>query len=306
MISSCYEAMHRSGLDSTGIVQIVGRSKASLLFMGPDVSGPVAVAKIFESSALAERARAEVAALERIRAVADLIGAPRLLGHGPLQPVGYYTLQTGLPGRPPRDELGLASPFVLIRQLLGAESWLRSFHDALRLRIDLHQAVVETTSACRTALAVRTGEEDALLDWVEAQSVRLHHWSASPVHGDFWPGNILYHRGTCHVIDWETLTSGSPIEDLHAYYAGAIARGSSLRGDTVRLLWNAYYGNTRPARLLRIQSARILDRHGIDASVSHVLFGAFLVGRLAAVSFALHSVWRAFVVRFMREGMPRP
>ena len=38
---------------------------------------------------------------------------------------------------------------------------------------------------------------------------------ASLVHGDFWPGNLLWQRGAlAAVIDWEDARTGDPLSDL--------------------------------------------------------------------------------------------
>jgi hypothetical protein len=149
-------------------------------------------------------------------------------------------------------------------------------------------------------------EEALLLDWTEEACRWLGPAPAVPAHGDFWPGNVLDDHGSRFVIDWETLTDGSPVEDLYTYYAGAIARVSAGAHDTCGLIWEAFYGTSRTARFVSERSREVLRKHGMDISMGRLLFASFLVGRLASASFALHPAWRVFVRRFVREGMPAP
>ena len=193
---------------------------------------------------------------------------------------------------------------ALLAQLTKADHWITLFQRIVPSPISLEQALLDRTRFCRAALDHPRPEESALLDFIESGSASLRSLAASPVHGDFWPGNVLEYRGSHHVIDWETLTDGSPLEDLQSYYAGAVARVAEGPQATASLLWDAFYGANRPARLVDQRSMELLRRCGIDPSASRLLFAAFLVGRLSAVSFALHPAWREFATRFVRMGIP--
>ena len=88
---------------------------------------------------------------------------------------------------------------------------------------------------------------------------RSTRYSGTPrlLHGDFWPGNVLWHKGEISaVLDWEDAALGDPLSDvaacrlelMHAYGADAFDAFTHAYGryhdiDHRRLdLWQIYVG----------------------------------------------------------------
>ncbi|MCA1645752.1 MAG: phosphotransferase [Chloroflexi bacterium] len=128
-------------------------------------------------------------------------------------PFGSPTVvMTRLPGRPllaPRDVPRYVQQMA--RTLVDLHGLPTHELDFLR---DQRDRVTEVLSAPpHTADALRLAvHAAAAAEWVRVCQVPVRH---SLVHGDYWPGNLLWVRGRLvGVIDWEQPRLGSPVEDV--------------------------------------------------------------------------------------------
>ena len=61
--------------------------------------------------------------------------------------------------------------------------------------------------------------------WSISQDERL-------LHGDFWPGNLLWHEGElAGVIDWEDAATGNPLEDFQCVTQARLILKDGVRQD---------------------------------------------------------------------------
>jgi aminoglycoside phosphotransferase (APT) family kinase protein len=167
------------------------------------------------------------------------------------------------------DESGavLASPFVVVDHIEGSHDLAPSdlpeiipqmadFLAALH-RIDAGDPALaflsRQTSHVADVLATPPGRLDETLLEGRVRAAMAANWpppqrnGAVVLHGDFWPGNILWRDGRlAAVIDWEDAAAGDPLADL------AVAR--------LELLWS--FGIDAMKRFTRAY----LDRSGTDVT----------------------------------------
>lgn len=81
-------------------------------------------------------------------------------------------------------------------------------------------AGLQVTVRRRDSLAVGSGELDEELGEGRIRAALAAAWPPAPnpttlLHGDFWPGNVLWDAGRISgVVDWEDASLGDPLEDV--------------------------------------------------------------------------------------------
>lgn len=90
-------------------------------------------------------------------------------------------------------------------------------------------------------------DDSPFLDRLRAGAPRLRPREAPPVsllHGDFWPGNVLWHEGRmAAVIDWEDASLGDPLSDLACARVELLCRYDAAAMDR---FMNRYVEQTAP------------------------------------------------------------
>jgi aminoglycoside phosphotransferase len=267
---------------------------------------PAIVAKVATSAVASETLRREAEALDRLGTTSDSLGIPRLL-LAEQAPCGSYLLvQSGVPGSPLVDHVAADDQPVLSRQIAVADRWLGGFQRAVRSPVPLCESLYPWISQCRDALMTPTPAEEALLDAARDALDLLAIRPSTPVHGDFWSGNVLVDGKRISVIDWDRFHFGTPIEDLFNFLSGASFRAFPDPDRSARTLWEPFFGGSRLAQLGARVTRAALDRHGLGAGLIRELFTLFLVTRLATPEFVHHGAWRSFVSSWVMAGLPEP
>src|ERR1039457_5804644 len=149
---------------------------------GQDI--PAVVGKFCDPPAAVEAGRRECAALELLSPFADRLGLPSVLFQTDTRGGSVY-LQSGVPGKPLRDELSPSDGKHLSAQIDIAEGWLEKFQM-------LAPPAENSGAAFRQVLAGASERLPKLL--LSTASAALPLLSAVPavaVHGDFWAKNVL-------------------------------------------------------------------------------------------------------------------
>ncbi|MFK7915681.1 MAG: phosphotransferase family protein [Pseudomonadales bacterium] len=172
----------------------------------------------------------------------------------------------------------LPSPYLVMEMVPGTTQVpVAQLDSALaqmaQFLLSLHAQEID--SATRQRLPQREDPVAGALQYLpmtpayEPARVAIRNWRTSPgaaelLHGDFWPGNILWHEGRlAAVIDWEDAAIGSALSDLAACRAelmvayGAQAMESFTRHyldgctrDTADLvLWEVYVSSAALATM---------------------------------------------------------
>lgn len=263
-------------------------ARTLLLLFGPGGRWPTRTVKLPDGPAAALRVLAEAEALRVVGAlplgalretVPELVG---VLDHAGLPAL----LTTALPGTPMLVEyhrLGhTARPAAVRADLDAAQAWLASFQSATAGEV----APLDLTPGLVDAFERRAaGEPEGArrLDRLLSLQRRLgrHHAPRTAVHGDFWPGNVLVHRGeVTGVVDWErSRPSGSPTHDLarlplsYSHYLGRRTRPGArvtghrglVGGDPATAVAYALDGSGWYPDLVRAHLAQGLARLGLPA-----------------------------------------
>lgn len=172
----------------------------------------------------------------------------------------------------------LPSPFFVMELVKGSTHLPEAFlGSALRQMAEflarLHSIDVQTLRLPQLALREdpARGALDYLPDSAEAAPLRavisaysVHPFRPSLVHGDYWPGNILWDNGRlAAVLDWEDAAIGPPASDvaccraeLNALFDESAARAFtehylSASASTLHdlALWDTYVGSAALATL---------------------------------------------------------
>lgn len=143
------------------------------------------------------------------------------------------------------DEFG--APYIMMECLEGREFFIWEPHDSFEQSTEAHSLIWRQTVELLAAMH-DVNWEDVLPDWEEPRSLddelnlweRIMRQSPEPswiakgekalallkdsvpdglplgiIHGDFQPGNILYHNGkACSVVDWDISGIGSRLSDI--------------------------------------------------------------------------------------------
>lgn len=151
---------------------------------------------------------------------------------------------------------------VMARSLADIHGVAQNGLPALPLRLDPRPEVFEFLTPDRRALA----------DWLAARDDTACHDPPRLLHGDFWPGNLLWVDDTLGaVLDWEDAALGDPLSDVActmleltylfgpaaaAGFAAAYRRHAPL--DDARLpLWQVYVASA---------AARYMGEWGLPAA----------------------------------------
>jgi aminoglycoside phosphotransferase (APT) family kinase protein len=118
----------------------------------------------------------------------------------------------------------LGSPFFVMEHVAGSSEL-----DAAALPSALEQmaAYLQRVHTLKIEVALPPREDpfegalgyvdasDPVHDALQALRVRNTQSRTALVHGDFWPGNVLWNNGTlAAVVDWEDAALGDPVSDL--------------------------------------------------------------------------------------------
>jgi O-antigen/teichoic acid export membrane protein len=191
---------------------------------GMPEEGPAVIVKLAGSAPACVRLERHRAAVERLRGLENLETWRRLLPV-PLSAGDGWLVESALAGRDGRDlpeAVVLEGVAAAMAPLYGAA---RGTLDAgaIRERLQAHGATV-------ARLAGRAAP--ALLERLEA-SVGDHAYRSGWVHGDLWPGNVLFApggTGVTGIIDWEAARAdGVPAVDL-AHLVVCLRAHASGRG----------------------------------------------------------------------------
>jgi aminoglycoside phosphotransferase (APT) family kinase protein len=125
----------------------------------------------------------------------------------------------------PRSRL-FAPPHTLVLDLMPGDSTLPPNPERPVVADALAAALAGIHAVDRTRLPALPSREDPLpelRDWLPdlaslgAAAERCGPFAGPPrlLHGDFWPGNVLWHHGRlAAVLDWEDAALGDPLSDL--------------------------------------------------------------------------------------------
>ncbi|MGH9476736.1 MAG: phosphotransferase [Terriglobales bacterium] len=261
------------------------------------------VAKVGYGQAACQRLRAEAAALRGLAAVAEQLQIPRLLA--------YREQGGGATARACLAQSGLAGARWRRRRAAAVLAWLRRFQELAPgpgPRPALQTLVATMREQCTTQ--VRCDPDLApWLDWVAAQLPPESHAGAAlaaPVHGDFWPGNVLWQPGGgVGVVDWGGWGWGSRLDDVLTWHThpglGEARLDPVLRqGEARRCLraWAAAAGYDGAAARLAFYlfvARRVRWELGLD-----------LQARRQAERRQARREWRAVLAALARQRYPDP
>ena len=264
---------------------------------GQDI--PAVVGKFCGLPAAVEAGRRECAALELLSPFADQLGLPSVLFQTEARG-GFVYLQSGVPGKPLRNELSPSGGKLLSAQIDVAEDWLEKFQM-------LAPPAEDSGAAFRQVLAgasVRLPE--LLLSTANAALPLLSAVPAVAVHGDFWAKNVLTAPGCVSVVDWDAFHYGSPVEDLFTF---AVAMAYQWKLDAEQgadVIWNVFLGSSPLTARTRAGALRTLARWNLSQNLLAPLFLISLVSRLGRTELDDNPAWHVFAARYAGAGLPSP
>ena len=264
---------------------------------GQDI--PAVVGKFCGPPAAVAAGRRECAALELLSPFADQLGLPSVLFQTEARG-GFVYLQSGVPGKPLRNELSPSGGKLLSAQIDVAEDWLEKFQM-------LAPPAEDSGAAFRQVLAgasVRLPE--LLLSTANAALPLLSAVPAVAVHGDFWAKNVLTAPGCVSVVDWDAFHYGSPVEDLFTF---AVAMAYQWKLDAEQgadVIWNVFLGSSPLTARTRAGALRTLARWNLSQNLLAPLFLISLVSRLGRTELDDNPAWHVFAARYAGAGLPSP
>ncbi|MGD0365618.1 MAG: phosphotransferase [Bryobacteraceae bacterium] len=290
--------LRRAGWTEWDVLQLPGAGVVWWIFRrGRDV--PAYVGKFCRLPGAIEGGRRECATLETLSPFADHLGIPKVLfrtdAHG-----GFIYLQSGVPGKPLRNELSPADGKLLLAQMDIAEKWLEKFQT-------LAPPAGDSAAAFRQVLAGASEQlPELLLSAAGAALPRLAAVPAVAVHGDFWARNVLISPGRVSVVDWDGFHYGSPVEDLCTFaIATAYQWGLDAR-QGADVIWDVLLGSSPLTVMTRAAAFRTLARWNISRDLLAPLFLIALVSRLGRTELDDNPAWHVFAARYASAGLPPP
>jgi hypothetical protein len=259
-------------------------------------SQPAMVGKVPRTPLDCEIARREARALRELEASPGELGIPRLLFQTELDDGRFIFLQSAVPGRP------IANRMESIGKLTP---WLERFQGTTSAGRTLAEATRSAAARCAAALPDLHPKERELLALAERLAPGLESLPASPVHGDFWAGNVLEAGGRFSVIDWSNFHNGSPVEDVHNFAAAVGDREKDIERRTAGM-WSAFFGDSPLMGATQEATRRLLHNRGFAQDTLRACFILFLITRIACLEFSNHAAWRRLAARYMESGSPEP
>jgi len=150
--------------------------------------------------------------LRLLRAHGLPVPEPLFAGQDAATPNGCLVL-TYVPGEPSFDP---PDPFECVRKMAVLLSEVHRIDDST---VDL-SFLRDGTKAAQSTLERPSARLDDGLGEGQIRAALKHHVPArrqpmTLLHGDFWPGNLLWRDGRCvALIDWEDAARGDPLMDL--------------------------------------------------------------------------------------------
>jgi Ser/Thr protein kinase RdoA (MazF antagonist) len=305
MMDRLTEYLRASGFTEWRLLSLSRGPNITLCVFRPGQSWPALVAKLTTPGAKVDIARFEAEALRQLEAAPPSLGVPQLVYEAAAD--GFYlAVETGARGRPLRDWVPPDDQKELPGQLRVAEYWLAELQRTIPCRGTIGESTAHFVEAARRALADPSPGERELLGQALARGATFASLPAVAVHGDFWTGNILSHRGQLSVIDWNNFHYGSTVEDLLNFASGITFRYKETPAASADTLWEAYFGDTPLVRWTEQAVARALARAGLGPEATTAAFLGFLATRLAMIEFGTHPAWRVFAARYAAAGLPPP
>lgn len=243
------------------------------------------LAKTANGAAACRRLEAEAHALELLAPLAEELALPRLLAFrqdGADDEASACLVQSAIAGQRIRCRWSASPQAAFPRPMQVAQRWLERFQERSRSLSLSHPTLAEigADTASRAAQALQADPALApLLAWVPqffaapGPSVR-----AVAIHGDFWPGNVLWNSrsGSVGVIDWSGFGAGSALDDLLTWMTQMPA-GRPQRPLARVQYWPALLFQPGRAQHCLLAWSR---RAGYDAATARYALYLFLARRL--------------------------
>lgn len=267
---------------------------------------PAVVARVATTGHSRELAEVEADALTRLRPFSDSLGVPRLLHQEDGPGVRRLLIQSGVRGCPLADQVSPDDRALLSRQVRIVDRWLEQFQ-CVDSGVAIGDSFEPWLSRCWEGSQTATsGEEAILIDEARVALERIGRRPATPVHGDFWAGNILVEGQRVSVIDWDRFHFGTPTEDIFNFLSAASYRNCPDAVASASLLWDAFFGNSALSEIGACITNQILLRHRLDTDLIRPLFTLFLATRLVTGGFVHDQAWQILTSCWVRSGFPRP
>lgn len=243
------------------------------------------LAKTAYGAAACRRLDAEARALGLLAPLAEELELPRLLAFrqtGADEAASACLVQTAITGRRIRCRWSGSPQAAFPRPMLVAQRWLERFQERSRsLPLSCPTlAEIGTDTAARAAQILHAEPALApLLAWVPqffaAPGPSLR---AVAIHGDFWPGNVLWNASSSSVgvIDWSGFGTGSALDDLLTWMTQMPA-GRPQRPLSRVQYWPALLFQPGHAQRCLLAWSR---RAGYDAATARYALYLFLARRL--------------------------
>ena len=287
--------LREQGWTAWSVVQ-VGRTSLVWWIFRPGESSASVVGKLPRTPLHVTLARKETEALRKLSSWGSHLHIPQLLLATDLPQGGFLFLQSGEPGRPLSDH---GDHFARILP------WLEAFQK-IPAGGTAEEAYLRAARICRERVPDLTEAELLLLERGTEMSAVLRSLTACPVHGDFWPCNVLEEGARLSVVDWSNYQSGSPLEDLHNFAAAQGYSGRARTEEPMWSMWRVFFEQTPLMHRTHAATQQILRAKQISAEALHAFFILFLVRRIGCTEFSNHQAWRQLARHYVKTGMPRP
>ncbi len=294
--------LRSAGWTNWDVLQLPGKAVVWWIFE-PERETPAMVGKFCQDPAAVEDGRRECDALRFLAPLAGRLGLPSPLFQAETRG-GFVYLQSGMPGKPLRNEFSPSALKLLAEQMQIAESWLEKFQTLTPPAKDPGEAFRRVLAVASAGVPERLPEP--LLRAASAALPLLSAVPAAAVHGDFWAKNVLVSPGRVCVVDWDAFHYGSPLEDLCTFAGALVGQWRMDTGRIADIIWETFFGSEPFTALIQAAAFRTLTRWNIPRGLLGPLFLFSLVSQLGRTDSPGHAPWRAFAARYAGAGCPAP